>query len=430
MKILIEFYSGLFLIFISSTSLSAQSQPAMLTIEECYRLAKQNHPLSRKQPLINDAVTYSLSNARRTQLPQMNVSGQASYQSQTVDFSKAAPNAPFSLPTLSKDQYRITADVSQVIYDAGAYPIQRELIVANKAIQEQSVEVSLYGIYEKINQVYFALLLTDGQYQQNELRKSDLQNALEKTTVALDNGTAFRSTVNELKAELLNLDLFSTELLGNRNAYLKMLSQLLGLPLNDTTKLILPSPLERAITLKRPEIKLYDLQKKIIDVEDKRLSSEYKPKLSAFVQAGYGRPTLNFVQNKFGSWWVGGLRVNWSLNSLYTLKNNRALNDISRQQIEVDEKAFLYNLNVALSQQSADAQKYGALLQKDDAIIALRASVAQAAKAQLENGVITVHEYIAKQNAENGAKLTRLLHQIQWLQSQYNYLISSGNLKF
>ncbi len=54
--------------------------------------------------------------------------------------------------------------------------------------------------------------------------------------------------------------------------------------------------------IKRPEIALYDLNKKIYDVQEKQLKTAYLPKFDAFVQGAYGRPTLNFIDDNFGGW--------------------------------------------------------------------------------------------------------------------------------
>ena len=414
------------LMAILATSVKAQTQP--LTLEECYHLAKQNYPLIKKQELIAKSTSYSLENAAKLYLPQLTVNGQASYQSQTIDFSKALPALPgISFPAISKDQYKIQAEVNETIYDGGTVKNQKALIRANDSVQQQSLEVSLNLLKERVNQIYFSILLMDGQLKQNDLRKADLQSAIDKTTVAYQNGTSYKSNIDELKAELVNVQMSAIEMKANRAAFMNMLSLLTGQPVNENTELVQPSLIPIATEINRPELKLYDLQKKTFDIQEQQLKTNYMPKLNAFVQGAYGRPTLNFIENKFGAWWIGGLRLNWSFGSLYSLKNNKSLLQINRQNVDVDKEVFLFNTNLTLRQQNAEIQKYTELIQQDDTLIDLRHSVVQSAKAQWENGVITVLEYITKLNAENIAKQTRILHHIQLLQAQYNYKTTSGN---
>jgi outer membrane protein TolC len=404
----------------------AQSLP--VSLDSCYILARQNYPLIKKQDLIVKSGKYSLENAAKFFLPQLSVNGQASYQSETLSFPEALGNIPgVSLPSISKDQYKIQAELSQQIYDGGYTKNQKALIGANQLIQQQGLEVSLNTLKDRVNQIYFSVLLMTEQLKQNEIRKTDLQGALDKANAVFQNGTGFRSNVDELKAELMNVDMSGIEFRSNRKAYLDMLSLLIGRSLNETTPLLQPEPLSVGTEVNRPELKLYDLQKQTFDIQEKQLKSDYLPRVSAFVQGAYGRPTLNIIENQFGAWWIGGLRLNWSLGSLYSLKNNRNLLHINRQNQDIEKETFLFNTRLSMSQENGEIKKYTDLLEKDDSAIVLRASVTASAKAQLDNGVITVHEYISKLNDENLSRQSRILHHIQWLQAQYQFKTTSGN---
>lgn len=399
-----------------------------LTIEECFRLARQNYPLIKQYNLIVRSSKYSVENAGKLYLPQLTVSGQATYQSQTIDFGDVLPPLPgLTPPELSKDQYKIQAEISQQLYDGGVTKYQKETSKANEAIQQQQLEVNLYAIKDRITQLYFGILLMEAQLKQNQLRKTDLQSAADKAQAALMNGVAYRSNVDELKAEIVNTDMAATEFIANRKAYMRMLAVFINQPLSDSTTLAYPAPAPPQQGINRPEVAYYDIQKKAFDVQEKQLKSNYLPKLNAFIQGAYGRPTLNIVDNQFGAWWIGGVRLNWSLGSLYALKNNRQLLDINRQNLDISKETFLFNTNLNLQQQNQDIDKYADLMEQDDNAITLRSSVRKSAQAQLDNGVITVHDYISQLNAENLAKQSRILHGIQLLQAQYNYKNTSGN---
>ncbi len=408
--------------------LITHAQIKQLTIDSCYKMAKQNYPLIKKQGLIAGSRRYSLENASKLYLPQLTVNGQATYQSQTISFSDALPPIPgASFPTIDKDQYKIQAELSQSIYDGGVTKHQKALILANEQIQQQGLEVNLNSLKDRVTQIYFSVLLINEQLKQNEIRKSDLRGALDKVNAAYANGTAYRSSVDELKAAIINSDMTAITFRANRKAFMDMLALLIGQSVDESTVLILPEQIPVTSGISRPELKFFDLQKKSFDIQEHQLRSAYTPRLSAFVQGAYGRPTLNIIKNEFGPWWIAGIRLNWSLGSLYSLKNNRHLLEINRQNADVDKEIFLFNTRITLDQQNADIKKYSDLLEQDNAIVELLTAVAQSAKAQLDNGVITVHEYIAKLNEENLAKQARIVHNIQLLQSQYNFKNTSGN---
>ncbi len=415
------------ILFMGCLLFKTANAQSTVTIEDCYRLARENYPLIKKQDLIGKSRNYSLQNAARMYLPQLNVTGQASYQSDVVAFPDVFPNLPNVIPALSKDQYRLQADVNQVIYDGGNISNQRALIRANNDVAQQSVEVNLYAIKDRINQVYFSVLLMDEQWKQNELKISNLQNVVEKAEAALTNGAAFRSSVNELKAEVVNAEMVSIELQANRAAYIDMLGTLIGKELEQNATLTTPSLQVVEAGINRPELRLYDLQKHVYDIEDRRLKTDYLPKLSAFFTGAYGRPTLNIISNQFGPWYIFGARLNWNLGSLYTLRNNKLNLDLNRKSMDVDRETFLFNTNLSLKQQESNEDKYRQLLKKDEDAVALRTSVKTSAEAQLQNGVITVHDFIAQVNAENLARQQLILHKIMLIQAQYQQNYTAGN---
>jgi len=400
-----------------------------LTLEECYQLAKINYPAIQKLDLVAKTSDLEVQNASKRFLPQLSFSGQATYQSQAISFANALASLPMgaSLPSVSKDQYKIQGEINQLLYDGGITHSQKELIKANSALQAQNIEGVLYAIKHRINGLFFSILLIEAQLKQNELNKVSLATQIQKTEAALANGIAFRSNVDELKAEILNLEMIHTDYQSNRTAYLQMLSLFIGKTLPANIQLVLNETDLAETTLNRPEIKAFELQKSIFDKQEKQLKVDYLPQINAFFQSAYGRPTLNIIENKFGPWYITGIRFNWSLGSLYTSKNKKRILNLNRQVVDADKEIFLLNTKIDLTLQEEQILKYQSLLNQDEKAIALRQSVTRSAEAQLANGVITTHEYIQKINAEHLARQSLILHQIQLLQAKYNKKYLSGN---
>ena len=369
--------------------LNTGAQNTIYTLEKCYALARQNYPLIKKHDLIARSSNYSIENAGKGWLPQFSLGGQATYQSQTINFQEAiGVGTGRIIPPLSKDQYKIQAEVDQNIYDGGRIKNDKEMIEVSEASQQQSLEVSLYQLNDRINQIYFSILLVDEQIRQNNINKDNFQSSADKAKAAYDNGTALKSNVDEFLAEIATIEMTNIEFTANRKAYTDMLSVFIGQPVDEKTQLIMPPQIVTDPIIKRPELLLYDLNKKLYDVQDQQLKTAYLPKFDAFLQGAYGRPTLNFIDNDFGAWYIGGVRMVWNLGSLYTLKNNRTNLRINSESIDVDKETFIYNTNMTLSKQNQDMIKYASLLKQDETVISLRSSVARAAKAQLENGCL------------------------------------------
>ncbi|MFD1001418.1 TolC family protein [Ohtaekwangia kribbensis] len=415
----------LWLLLLHTYTAQAQ-QNDTLTIEACYTRAEENYPLIKQRDLVLKSKEYSIDNVMKGYLPQFSINGQATYQSAVTQVPIALPGA--EAPQLSKDQYKLYAEVNQTIYDGGAIRHQKYAHEVNAKVEEQKLAVELYTLKERINQLYFGILTTDEQLRQNELLQNDLQLGIRKTQASIDNGIAFKSNADALKAELLKANQRTTELEATRLAYLQMLGLFINQSLNENTVLARPQQLAISNEITRPELSLYDCQNKSIDVQYQQLQVKNNPKLNLFVQGGYGRPALNMLSNDFEAYYIGGVRLSWSLGGIYTLKKEKALLENSRRTINLQRETFLFNTNLTSRQQHADITRLQQLLASDGEIITLRESVKKASAAQLENGVITSNDYLREVNAEDQARQTKILHEIQWLLAQYNHQTTTGGL--
>ena len=393
-----------------------------LTLEDCYRLARDHYPTVQKLDLIAKSEDYTLANANKAYLPQISITGQATYQSETIDFSESIGRLPLpiTLPTVSKDQYKVVGEVSQLLYNGGATRAQKQLIKAQSAVQAQAVETQLYTLKQRVSNLYVGVLLIDAQLSQNQLNVETVQSQLEKAEVALKNGTTLPSNVAELKAELVRLAMQRTEYEATKAMYLQMLSTFIDKDLPSDTVLNRPKPTTLGTANHRPELKGFDLQQSVLDIQKRQLTSEYLPKIGLFFQGAYGRPTLNIIKNEFDFYYIAGVRLQWNLSPLYSLSNRKQLLHLQGESLLADRKAFLMSTELDLTQQQTQISKLQRLMEQDQESVALRHSVAQAAQVQLDNGIITTHEYLQKVNAENLAKQTLLLHEIQLLQAQEN----------
>ena len=409
--------------------LSAQQS---LTIEQCYDLARQNYPLLKQHDLIQKTKEYTIQNAWRGYIPQINVNGQATYQSETTNFKDVFGSTGITLPptakfpTYSKDQYRLTGEVSQTIFDGEASKFKKENAKVQAAISEQSLEVNLYALHDRVNQVYFGVLLIDQELLQNTIQQKDIQNGIDKTEALVNNGTAYRSSIDELKAQLMQVQQSRVELNSSRRSFLLVLGLLINQQLDESTILTSPKTPTLSTEIKRPELTLYDLQKKTYVVQSKQLEIGLMPLISAYFDGSYGRPTLNTVSNDFGPYWIAGIKFNWSLTALYTMKNNRHIYGLNQNDLDIQKETFLFNTKISMAQQDQDIKKYNELVANDQQIVDLRVSVKNASDAQLKNGVITSHDYLTQVDAEAQARLNLILHQVQLLQAEYNHLNTTG----
>lgn len=389
-----------------------------LTLEECYDLAKQNYPLIKRHVLIAKTNEYNLQNAANGWLPQIQIVGQATYQNDVIQFPIQLPN--MTIEPLSKDQYKIYADVQQNIYDGGMIANQKKMATINSDIELQRTEVETDQLEMRINQIYFGILQTDEQLQQTELTKSDLSNGLKKGEAQLENGVIFRSNVDVLKAQIVNLEQKQLELQSTKKSFLQMLSLFINKNIDESTTLVKPEKILIQDENKRAELKLFDLQKQGLEQQKANINSKNLPKFGAFFQGGYGKPGFNMLKNEFDIFYIGGLRLNIPISGFYTRKNDLALVETQQQEIEVQKENFLFNQQFQTIQNNSDLDKIQQLINKDSELIELRESIKKASLAQLENGDITTNDYLREVNELDRAKNQKIIREIQYLLTQYN----------
>lgn len=398
-----------------------------LTLEQANQLAQQNYPLIKQKDLVKQTADITIANLNKQFLPQISANGQATYQSDVTKIDVPLPG--FKIEPPSKDQYKVLADVSQLVYDGGVITQRKELQKLNSEVELQKVEVELYKVKERINQLYLGILFLDQQRKQVELIKEDFNTGIKTVQAQVENGIAFKSNLNVLKAELLKADQRLIELNATRNGMLQTLSLFFNQHIDSNIALETPviQSLKTANQISRPEIKLFTDQSRLLGHQTKIIHANNQPKASLFVQGGYGRPALNLLKNEFEPFYIAGVRLNWSLGGLYTQKKELQLVDINKKSVDIQKEIFLLNTNTQLTQQQSEIEKLQQLVASDDEIISLRAQVKDAARAQLQNGVISANDYLREVNAEDQARQTLITHQLQLLQAQINYQTISGN---
>jgi outer membrane protein TolC len=398
----------------------------LLTHEQVQQLARNNYPLLRQKPVLDSILRLQVKNTNSAYLPQAELNGQATYQSAVTEIPFKVPGV--SIPEFAKDQYRATIDVKQLLYDGGATRQQRELQAVQQQTEQQRVEVELYKVKQQVTQTYFNALLAEEYIKAARLNQADIRQRIDRLSAGVQHGTVLPSNVNILKAELLRTEQQELSAAASREANLAVLQLLTGYQAPGPLKLAIPEAVVSGEkdTLLRPELELYRLQSSALDHQAKLTATRPMPRVSAFVQGGYGRPGLNMLNNDFATFYMGGIRLNWTL---WNWRYHRKEQDILRLQqknIGHQSEAFTLNTRTQLAQQRTDISRLVQTLEKDDDILALRTSVKESSAVQLDNGVITVHDYITDLNAVMQARIDQSTHQVQLALARINYQLIQG----
>ena len=397
------------------------------TLDECCKLARENYPEIRQYDLIAETEQYNISNAARAWIPQVVFSGQATYQSATPTypevFNQMIAASGLDMSGVRKDQYKVSIDVSQNIWDGGQSKANRAIAEAEAAEQRSRVDVSLYDLQSRIQNLYFGILLLDERVEQTETLIGVLDANLNRMRTYYKNGVAMQSDVDAIEAELLTARQTLGQVVASRASFRRMLEVFIGQPLTDET-LTCPAMVEVASrTSLRPELAMFDAQSNKLVAQRKAITTSVMPRFSAFAQGYYGYPGLDMFKSMVSSEWtlnaIVGVRMSWNIGAFYTQKNNLSKLDAAERQIAIQRDVFLFNTEMQTIQDDSEIARLQSALEDDNRIVELRRSVRMAAESRLENGVIDATDLLRKIADETTATLNRSTHEIELLQATY-----------
>lgn len=389
-----------------------------ITLDECRSLARANYPLIKRFSLVEQSRSLSVSNASKAWLPQVSLSARASYQSDVTRIPVDIPGVDIS--PLSKDQYDVSVHVSQQIYDGGSVSSSKRLADAHSDVEREKVNVAIYDVYERVDQLYFGILLLDEQIRQVRLLQDDLSLSSKSVSGMLRGGVASQTDLDAVKVEQVKARQSETSLLTSRATYLKMLSTFIGKPLGDSVSLVRPAETDVSVVVNnRPELSLYNAQNRLLDQQRNVLDTYLRPRVGLFLQGGYGNPALNMLKNKFEAYYKVGATLTWNFGNLYTRANDKRKIDTDRLGIEAEREAFLFNTGLQSELQRGNIESLRRQISQDDEIIMLRERIRSKADVKVANGTETVNEMLRDINAVSEARLTKAFHEIQLLQEIY-----------
>lgn len=407
--------------------LLSASANGQTSLEECIRKAYDNYPQIEEYSLIEASRSYDLQNAAMAWAPQVNISGKATWQSAVVEMPFEIQGMQFSIP---HDQYGLTADITQQIWDGGATSIKRKLASAGADVKKSQLDVNLYAVRSRVQNIYLGIVLIDKQLELNRLLEENLKRNLSEMETLLDAGVALATDKDQLSVNLLSCEQQKTALLTDRKAYVQMLSLLTG---SDMSAVEFEEPevngAVRPGEVQRPELKMYDAQAKQLALQSQQLNAALSPRLNFNIQAGYGRPGLNMLSGEFDPYIVTGLKLQWNLGSLYTLKNDRSKFKAEADRLDITRRSFLLNTSIEATQKMSEIEKAADVVARDEDIIALRQRIRENAENQYKEGVIKMNDYLSHLDEEFKARLNGSIHSIQYTMAVLDYQNTIGNEK-
>ncbi|MBR3452202.1 MAG: TolC family protein [Muribaculaceae bacterium] len=403
------------------------------TLEQCQQAAERNYPLIAQHDLIARTTDLTVSNIQKGWLPQVTATAQATYQSAVTawpdEMKGLMQQMGADMKGLARDQYRVGLDVQQTLYDGGAIRAQRQVAREQGAVQQAQLDVTLYNVRQRVDDMFFGLLLLEDQMRLN----ADLQELLaaseKKLASMVKHGTAAQCDLNNVTAERLNVVQQHTTLESQYRVLQSMLATFCGI---EITGLVKPAAIDAAgADNNRPELSLIDSQLRLADAQDHALNAALLPRLGLFAQGYYGYPGYNMFKDMMSRDWswngMVGARLTWNIGALYTHRNDKAKVQLQRETAQNQREVFLFNNRLEQMQYREAIERYRSLMAQDEKIITLRQQVRKAAESKLSHGIIDVNDLVREINSENAARVQQSIHEIEMLKQMYDLKYTMNN---
>lgn len=399
----------------AALSQSTSSPIEVLSLDDCIALSCDNYPAVKQYGLIERSRDYTVSNAGTAWLPRIDVSAGIYGFTDIIDGSIGA--------AIDIDNHLANASVtvSQNIYDGGRTAANKRVARAEAAVQSRALDVTMYDVRTRVENIFFGILLIDEQLRQNDMLQEDLRIGLKAVRDMEKGGIASADDIEEIEVELLRAEQQAVAYEASRSAYVRMLSVFIGKSLSDDIVLARPTPISLSEasgngTL-RPEWSYYIAQEKLVDEQLRQLNVGLLPTLSAF-----GTGTLHSRPTSFTKSGVllGGISLSWNIGALYTRKNDKGRLAVQKESIGSEKAVFLFNNRI----QNADINGAIATLmrqiERDDKIVALRENIRSRSEKKVQLGTESVSDMLRNINDVSLARQQRAIHEIQLLQEYYN----------
>lgn len=397
-----------------------------VSLDSCVASAEHNYPLIKEYLLVERTTELDLSDINRGWLPRVGVYAQASIQNVVPAFPEALESIidqmGHDIRGIGKLQYKVGVDVNQTVWDGGASRHSRNISRAEGELRRAQLDVELYAIRRRVENLFFGILLLDKQIEISENTVELLRANHRRVQSMVADGVAMQADADMIEAQLLTT---SQQIAGARateRGYVAALEAFTGMAIGEQA-LLEPSAEFGDGTGERPEMAYYAAGQRLNDARRDGVDASVMPRIGFFAQGWYGYPGLNYFESmmnrdlSFNA--MAGIKISWNIDAFYTRRNQRDKLDLANETIDAERRTFLLNTDMQARQESAEIAGLRNVVADDDRIVELRHNVCLAAESRLANGMIDATDLLTKITDESMARLNAGYHRIQLTQKIY-----------
>jgi outer membrane protein TolC len=414
------------LVFQAGITFSCFSQDT-ISLSYCLDKTGRNHPRSGNSEIISNITEAKISNIRSGYLPQMELNGKASYQSDVISLGMNIPG--ITIPTSPRDQYKLSLDLTQSIYDGGFVKSRQKIEEVSEQVDKSMLDLDIHASKMQVKELYYNILLNQNNQEIVDITLRQLIENRGVIETGIKNGTLLSSDLDLLDVEIIKLQQRKSELENLRITGLQVLAYKMDENFNLLT-VLRPTyfALSENDSIQRLEDRLFELQSIQLGQNKALVKSRSLPKIFAFGQFGYGNPALNMLKDEFDTYYVVGAGLKWTIWDWKINSREKEVIGLQQSIIQSRQNQFESEINSALMNQKSIIRNHQENLLAYENILVLRSRISATSKAQLEQGIIKTLDYISVLNQETIARIQFETEKTLLQQAIAKYLEIKGEL--
>jgi outer membrane protein TolC len=409
---------------------SAQAHADSLRLDVLQTAAERHDPRAQQLEIRESQSALRLRSIADERLPSFTGSALAQHQSVVTEFP-AVPGRP--AVALLHDTYDAHVELAEPLLD----PTRAARAAAERAQLARAradVRTALYEVRRQVNANFFTVAALSARHEAVAAAIADLETQARVADARVRNGAALRGELSAIRAELLRRRQDDAQILADRDAALRVLADLSGVALPSDAPIALPA-LERLVAESRarqdsiearPELARFERMRDVLSRQADVVGAQTRPRVSAFVRGGVGRPGLDILSTTSKTYWIGGVEVHWAPFDWGRTTRERQALELERDAVSTDASAFRDALRRQTVNDLSAIGRLEQVLASDDEIVALREQIVREATARFRESTITAAEYVDRQTELLAARISRGLHRVELAQARATYLTTLG----
>lgn len=420
-------------LLLAVTPAAAQSVagPA-LQLADLQQAAIASDPRMRELQLLASQSSLRQENLSKQWYPAVSLESLIQYQSDAPTTPVVTPDGKpfFSAP---RDNYDFYGRIEQRLWDP-AVSAQTAVEQAQLAEQQARVRTAVFALRQQVNDAFFAAATLQQRFTVVAATITELAGRLQEMNARVQAGTALPADAAAIEATLLQRQQEADELRASVQGALGRLATIVGRPIPVDGVPSIPDLAAQFAAVRgevrqvrmRPEYEQFAKTRERIARQEQTTGAQSQPKVTAFGRVGFGRPTLDFIQNEWQAYGVGGLRLQWNAWNWGSTGREKEAQALQSDITAAEEDAFTKSVSASLDGDLSTIDHLTRALETDQRIIDLRAEVERTARVRLQEGVLTSSDYLARDTELLQARIAQATHQVELAQARARVLTTIG----